>query len=133
MAKKQRQRRPYEVGILTAAARGNSLQETALQNDVSIRTVQRRWADPEFCRQVQSLREKMVNRAAGGLCASAAGAVECLAGLLTNESASVRLGASRAILEQTIRYRELVHTEERLQHLESALLRLKGIPDENRH
>ena len=79
-------------------------------------------ADPDFRRRVQLLRGEMASRTAGTLTAAATEAVRTLLELLKNPTLpTVRLGASRAVLEIGMKVREFSDLEERLAELEQRM------------
>jgi len=105
--------------LILALACGTPVEAAALKARVSERTVYRRLADPQFRQRIQARRSDMVERAASMLTAGNLQAVKTL--LLLQEPTvadAVRLGASRAVLEYSIRLREIGDLEERLQALE---------------
>ncbi len=63
----------------------------------------------------------MFERVAGVLAAAMGAAVECLLELLKADSETVRLGASRSIIDLGFRAREAMDVEERLQCVEQIL------------
>ena len=85
---------------------------------VSERTVQRRWRDPDFQREVHAARRLCVERAVGKMASSSAKAAETLEKLLSSDVDMVRLAAVRAILDLGSRLRAEVELEQRLFDLE---------------
>jgi hypothetical protein len=61
----------------------------------------------------------MIGRASGILADAATEAVEVLRALLSDDLPSIRLAASRAILDQVVRVREATEIEDRLAALEA--------------
>lgn len=102
-------------------AAGQTLREAAGAVGIGERTAARRWADDSFRHRVTELRGQMVALALGKMADGMTEAAEALRKLLKAESESVRLGACRAILELTVKLREAVDQEERLQALEAQL------------
>ena len=96
-----------ETTIIDCKARGLSTAETARRAGCSISTVERRMAQPDFWPTVQKHRDLTLQEASGRLSIAAVSAVDCLEGLLKSESETLKLGASRAILEHCYRLREL--------------------------
>jgi hypothetical protein len=114
-----RGKKKVDETLILALACGTPVEAAALKARVSERTVYRRLEDPQFRQRIQSTRSEMVERAASMLTAANLQAVKTL--LLLQESTvsgAVRLGASKAILEYSIRLREIADLEERLQALE---------------
>jgi hypothetical protein len=102
-----------------ALACGVTVENAARQVGISSRTAYRRLTDPSFRQRLETLRGDMVSRTAGTLTAAASEAVRTLLELLKNPtSASVRLGAARAVLEIGMKVREMADLEEGLAALE---------------
>ena len=104
--------------LLAALASGLSAEEAAKRAGMSRRTVYRRLADPAFRRRLAGARDALVSEALGELAATATAAVATLRELLDARDERVRLGASRAVLEQLLRVREAVSLAERVAELE---------------
>jgi hypothetical protein len=114
--------RRADAKLLLALACGATVEQAARQTGLSVRTVYRRLADPDFRRQVQSTRTDMISRAAATLTAAGTEAVKTLLVLQQNTApAAVRLGAARAVLEMGIKLREMADLEERLAALEQQI------------
>ncbi len=113
-------RRADERLILDLAA-GLEIREAAARAGVAESTVYRRLRLPEFRSQVTAARSAIVERATGRLVDASTRAVDKLVGLLNAESATVALGAAKAILELGVRYRETNELETRIQELEERL------------
>jgi hypothetical protein len=114
-----RGKKKVDEALILALACGTPVEAAALKARVSERTVYRRLEDPRFRQRIQTMRSDMVERAASMLTAGNLQAVKTL--LLLQESTvadAVRLGASRAVLEYSIRLREIANLEERLKALE---------------
>jgi hypothetical protein len=116
-----RGRKNADDALALALASGGTLRGAAEAADVAERTAARRWADPVFRRRVSDLRGELVGRALGKLADGMSDAAATLRELLAAESASVRLGAARALLELGVKLRESVELEQRLQALEERL------------
>jgi hypothetical protein len=105
--------------LILALACGTPVEAAALKAGVSERTVYRRMQDPQFRQRIKATRSDMVERAASILTAANMQAVKTLLSLQeTSVSEAVRLGASKAVLEYSIRFREIADLEERLKALE---------------
>ena len=118
-AKPRQKRRPdVDRGIIQAIACGSTKMDAARINGCAVRTVDRRMADPEFRKKVEAFRSDVLSSAAGKLASAAGKAVSTLEELLGSKSESIRLGASRAILDSVIKITELTKVESRVQALE---------------
>jgi len=105
--------------LILALACGTPVEAAALKAGVSERTVYRRLKDPQFSQRIQAIRSEMVDRAASMLTAGNLQAVKTLFLLQEPTVADpVRLGAAKAVLEYSIRLREIGILEERLKALE---------------
>jgi HEAT repeat protein len=102
-------------------AKGASHGEAARGAGVDKRTIQRWLKEPEFRDDIETFRAGMLSSSAGQLCQASNDAVQTLQKLLKDESASIKLGAARAILDSVIRIRELCVIEGRLTELESEM------------
>jgi hypothetical protein len=107
-------------GFALAIASGTSIKEAARSAGISESTAYRRLKDPAFRRRVSEIRTSFLNEAVGRLSEAANEAVSTLKALLTSGSDSVRLSASRAILELGPKLREQAELEERITALERA-------------
>lgn len=118
-----------DSALLVILACGATVDQAAKQTGISERTVYRRLADPLFKQQLHSMRFDMVQRTSGTLTASGSEAVKTLLALMRPEvPASVRLGASRAVLELGIKVREIADLDQRLTEVESQFGRLGDLP-----
>ena len=117
----EKSRQPDEAKLIEDLARGLSNTEAARRSGVSVRTVHRRVLESGFRFEVAEARREMIATATGRLASAAEGAVETLTLLLESESDSVRLGASRAILENLLRFREREELSDRVRQLEEAI------------
>ena len=108
--------------LLIALASGDTVAEAAEKAKMSERTAFRRLQDTDFQRQLSQLRGQMQARAMGALARIASDAVDTLEVLIGEDSPpTVRLGASRAILDLGARLREATEIEERVVALEAAV------------
>ncbi len=119
MAENGRENR--DATLLGALAAGATVRQAAEQAGVSERTAHRRLSDDAFRRRVAELRGEMVARALGRMADGMAEAADTLRQLLRAESETVRLGACRAALELSVKLRESVELEQRMQDLEKRL------------
>jgi hypothetical protein len=101
---------------------GLSYADVAAQTGVSERTIKRRMADPSFRRIVADRQRQAAQQTCAQLRRLTNEALDALRDLLdASTSSSVRLGASRTVLEQALRWQEAAELEVRLQEIELAL------------
>ena len=110
-----------ESELICSLARGLPHAQAAQAAGVSVRTVQRRASEPAFRAAVADARRALVGEATGRLAIAAERAVATLEDLLGSDADSVRLGASRAILENVLKFRETEELTERVRQLEQAI------------
>lgn len=108
----------HDQMLVSALARGESIVRAARLSGISERTVHRRLKEPEFQAQINSTRSLLVENASSGIACAMSEAVLTLRHLLTAQSESVRLSASRVILETGMKLREHADFEKRLEILE---------------
>lgn len=105
--------------LLIALACGATAAKAAHDADVSVRTVERRLAEPDFQARLRHLRGDMLERAGGALVAAAMKSVQTLLMLQdVSQPPATRLGAAKAILELGLKIREVAELEVRLRELE---------------
>jgi hypothetical protein len=105
--------------LVAALACGATKESAAHQAGVSVSTVHRRLADPEFCRQLQEFESDIVQRTARALTAAGLEFVKTLVGLAGGGTPpATRLGAVKAGLELGMKLREAAELEPRLAALE---------------
>jgi hypothetical protein len=114
-------RRNADDSLLVALAAGRTVEEAARQAGLSERTAFRRLAVPGFRQRVAAARAEMVEKALGRMADSMSAAADTLRQLLTANGDNVKLGAARALLELTVKLRESVELEARLQSLETRM------------
>jgi phage terminase small subunit len=119
--KGRRGRKAADELLALELAKGRTVVDAAIAAGVSEKTARRRLVDLGFQARVSELRQKMVTSALGKLTATLGAAVDGLGGLLKAESESVRLGASKAVVELTTRLRQAEEIDRRLAELESQL------------
>jgi hypothetical protein len=108
--------------LIELLGRGVTKAEAARQLGMSSRTVSRRLEHPGFNAQVVQFRAGLLESATGRLASLADAALDSLQSLLSNTTtASVRLQASKCVLETLLRYRESLNLEARIVTLESRL------------
>jgi tetrahydromethanopterin S-methyltransferase subunit G len=111
-------RRNANDRLAVELAAGKAVADAADAAGVSERTAYRRLDDAGFRGRVTTLRGDMIGRAVGQLADASTKAVQTLTELLVADSATVRLGAARSILELGMRLRDANEIEERLSTLE---------------
>jgi hypothetical protein len=116
-----RGRKSGDQVLAVALASGLTVEAAARQANVAPRTVYRRLGDPDFLREVDTLRADMVGQALGRLTESMTAAADTLRALLAARGESVRLGAARSILELPLRLREAAELAQRVRDLEGRL------------
>lgn len=105
--------------ILLALACGATPETAARQAGVSERTVHRRLADPKFRKKLDQLRSDMMQRTASGLAAAGSESVRTLLDLQKSSVPhATRLGAAKAVLEMSMKLREMTDLKERIAALE---------------
>ena len=115
-------RKKAETGLIVSLACGTSVETAAQKAGLSVRTVYRRLADPEFRAQVNEARAEMLRRAAAMLTAAGMTAIKTFTTLQESaRSESVRLGAARSIIELGCKLREMVELTERLAQMEARM------------
>jgi hypothetical protein len=117
-----RGRKNADEALVLALACGATVEQAALKAGISARTAHRRLADPAFAGRVQAARGDMTQRASGLLTAALVESIRVLLELQrpTNPP-SVRLGATRTLMEMDLKVREAVDFEGRLAALEQRL------------
>jgi hypothetical protein len=112
-------RRHADEKFLMALAFGATVESAAHTAGISDRTAYRRMNEPAFRKRLQKVRDDIVQRTAGAVTAAWTESVKTLLSLQQpTVSATVRLGAARAILEIGIRLREITDLAERIAALE---------------
>ena len=110
-------KRPDEALIVLLAS-GRDVRTAAKQAGMGERTAHRRLTDPEFRQRVTAARAQFYEEALGRLSRATTSAVETLVALLDADAETVRLGASRSILDLGMKLRESVALEQRVAELE---------------
>jgi hypothetical protein len=118
---RQNNQRADEV-LLALLACGATKEAAARQAGVSLSTVKRRLADPDFCRRKQALIAEAGQRMVGAFTAAGPAALQTMVELLkAPASGAVRLGAARAVIELGMKVRETSDFEQRLAALEERM------------
>jgi hypothetical protein len=126
-----RRKRGEEV-LLTALACGATVEGAADKAGLSVRTVYRRLADPNFQVRLRQERAEWARRTAGLLTAASPGSVRTLVELQgLSAPAATRLGAARAVLGMGLKLREESDLADRVAQLERRLGAAEGaVPGE---
>lgn len=112
-----------DVLLAMALAAGASASDAGRQLDVSLSTVRRRMADPDFRKFVGDLRDQMLERALGRVTDTMTRAADALAALLDDPKPPIRIRAARALLSFGLRLHDAVDVTERVRRLEEELAR----------
>jgi hypothetical protein len=120
-------KRKTDAALVVALACGASAEGAAQKAGVSLRTVYRRLAEPDFRAQVEEARTEMTARAVGMLSAASLASVKTFVTLQESAaSEAVRLGAARSVIELGCKLRESVELARRMAALEARLVTLLG-------
>lgn len=105
--------------LLLALAKGATVRAAAEQAGISEATAFRRLRDAEFVAELNRIRGELWNAALGKLTEASGKAVDRLSALIDDgESDSVRLSASKAVLELGTKLRDSIEFATRLERLE---------------
>lgn len=106
--------------IIESLARGEGQTAASMLAGCSVSTIRRRLDDAEFRERIERFRAGMLDDAAGKLGATVVKAVATLESLLSAETPpAVRMASAKAIVEFTLRTREILSWEKRLEDLEA--------------
>jgi len=112
--------RKGEPAVSAALAGGASYVSAALAGGISVNTIRRRMAEPDYAAAVLALRAEMLACAVGRLASTAEAAALTLQELLAEDSPpQARLGAARAIFEYLGRFGDVAVLEQRIAVLEA--------------
>jgi transcriptional regulator with XRE-family HTH domain len=92
--------------LIAHLAAGKSYAAVAELTGISKNTILRRMRNSSFRRKVREARADVLERALGHLARAATEAAITLRNLLRSDSAKIKLGAARAILQAECRFRE---------------------------
>ena len=120
-----RGRRSADALLITALLAGETLGDAAKRAGVGEQTVRRRLREPAFRNQLNTMTDELLSATIASLTSASVEAVQVLRTLFTEGPPTVRLGAARAVLEATPRWREN-SVELRLSALEAALAEREG-------
>jgi hypothetical protein len=116
-----------KVALALALASGMTAAAAAEQEQVSLRTVRRRLANPAFRRLVARLRGQMLEAALGRMAENMTRAADKVARLLDSADEAVALRAARTLLSLGLRLRDSVELADRIHEIERELARKKGV------
>jgi len=111
--------------LAMALARGATAAAAARQAGMSARSVHRRLQSPLFVERVEQLRQDLVGRTVARLSAYSSAAARRLHQLTKSTSGQVALGAARALLELSARYRSDADHAKRFADLERDVKAIK--------
>ncbi len=114
-------KRNADTVLATALAAGHTQAQAGQLAGVSPRTVARRMEEPDFRQAIREARAALMEQATGKLADATTRVADELVALLSDESATVRLSASRSILDAAGRYAESLDMTERIAALEEAV------------
>lgn len=122
---------PRQFKVATALAGGMSQAEASRTCKVGLRTI-KTWSktNPLFTATVRDLRSEASDRALGRLTGHMRDAVDTMHDLLKSPSDAVKLGASRAIIELTVRVKDTQAVDEiqaKLLEMEARQLAARGV------
>jgi len=107
-----------DVLLAMAIASGASASSAAREMELSLSTVQRRMADPEFRKLVAELRREMLTSALGRVSHNMTRAADTVAALLDAEEPHIRLRAARALMTLGLKLHDSLELSERIEALE---------------
>jgi hypothetical protein len=126
-----RKRRRGDEVLVTALACGATVEGAARKAGLSVRTVYRRLADPDFQERLRQERAELARRTAGLLTAASLESVRTLVELQgAGLPPAARLGAARAIIGLGTKFREEADLVDRVAELERRLEQADGAADE---
>jgi hypothetical protein len=107
--------------LIAALAAGESPAEAASSAKVSLRTVRRRMADPQFKAALAKARDDMLERTLGVLAKGSIRASIALTKLLSDPDGKLRLGAAKALLGVGLGVRTDVDLTRRIEEIKQQL------------
>jgi hypothetical protein len=110
-----------DVLLALAIASGATAAEAAGQLNLSVRTVHRRQADPDFRTLVADIRAQTFERAFGCLTDHMTRAAQKVAALIDHKDPVIQLRAARTLLTLGLRMHDAVDLTERVRRLEDEL------------
>ncbi|CAN5292327.1 hypothetical protein BH24GEM2_BH24GEM2_18270 [soil metagenome] len=121
-------KRNADTVLATALAAGHTQAQAGQLDGVSPRTVARRMEEPDFRQAMREARAALMEQATGKLADATTRVADELVALLSDESATVRLSASRSILDAAGRYAESLDMTERISRVEALLAAQQPAP-----
>lgn len=118
-ARGSRRGREVDGIVIAALLRGRTRTDAALEAGISPRTVYRMLQDDAFRGRLQQAQQEVLDGVIARMAFLAADAVETLGRLLEHEHAPAQLGAAKALLDHTLRWRDAEQLEVRLSALEA--------------
>lgn len=107
-----------KVNAIPLLAMGLSAKQVAEKVGANVKNVYDWLRDQEYRDAVIEERTRYLDQAAGIFAASITAAVNKIRSLITSGNESIALGASRTLLDYSIKYYHMVHLESRLRQLE---------------
>lgn len=114
-------RRAEDEAAVTALALGRTAEQAAAESGLSVRTISRRRADPEFNKRIDGIRSRLLSEISGKLIGATVRAVETLEKRLDSDNENASVAAARCLTESLLRVLEFSALDRRLQQLEERL------------
>jgi hypothetical protein len=133
MARKKREAAPTEKNKMAFAvevARGSSIAQAAMTIGVSEGTGYRWSRKPEVRKSIDDIRSAVLQSASNRIVCLATKAVDTLGRLLDSESEQIRLSAARAVLDGTVKMREMAELDKELEQIHAIV---STIQESNRY
>jgi hypothetical protein len=112
----------WETVFLAALLAGADQATAARTAGVSVRAARRRMQAPGFAKRLAAERQEIVRRTTDSLSAAVLEAVEAArTRLLTSDDQNVVLAAFRAVMDASLKMKEITTFESRLREIEAAL------------
>jgi hypothetical protein len=115
-----------KIALALALAAGMTASAAAEQQQVSLRTVRRRLANPAFRRLVARLRGQMLDAALGRMADNMTRAADKVANLIDSDDEALGLRAARTLMSLGLRLRDSVELADRVQELEREFNQQQG-------
>jgi transposase len=128
MARKKRAAAPTEKNEMAFAvevARGASIAQAAKTVGVSEGTGYRWARKPEVRKSVDDIRSAVLHAASNRITCLATKAVDTLGRLLDSESEQIQLSAARAVLDGTVKMREMAELEMELEQIQGIVATIR--------
>jgi hypothetical protein len=108
-----------DVVLAMAVANGATNEDAAHLSGLSLSTVKRRKADPDFQRFVSDIWADLLKQTLGRLTGSMTKAIDALIALLDDPSPTVRMRAVRLLMTLGIKLQDAIDLNERVRKLEN--------------